>query len=75
MKIYQAGEYWVIGVEGGYFDKFNKGPEAKILNEKPRPGRMWSTPVEVVNDIFKRQQWDYLYSFQEFLTEQIKFIS
>lgn len=66
MKIYQAGQQWVIGVDGGVFAEFKEGPQAIILNERPTPGRMWHTPIEVDDNIFTKQRWEYLYRFQEF---------
>jgi hypothetical protein len=68
VKIYQAGKQWIIGVEGGVFAEFKEEPNAIILDEQPKPGKMWQTPVEVEENPFKRERWEYLYRFQEFLS-------
>ncbi|GAE37508.1 hypothetical protein [Halalkalibacter akibai] len=66
MKIYKAQSKWVIGVEGGVFEEFEKQKEAIIVDTRPVAYKMWRTPMEVVENIFIGHLWEIEYQFLEY---------
>ena len=66
MEIYKAGSKWVLGLERASMDK---EPEAIILKQRPIPLRMFKPPVEVRENIFKSEYWEYSYVFFEYSGE------
>jgi hypothetical protein len=68
MRVYKAGELFVVGTDGGSFEGLSQQSEAIILRDRPIPSKMWRTPTEVMDNPFKQESWEYDYTFTEFQT-------
>lgn len=67
MEVYRAGEKWIIGLKGGWYEDLRKEPDAIILNNRPKPSKKWETPT-IMSDIDKNGDYlEFDYTFQEFI--------
>lgn len=70
MKVYQAGEKWIMGLNGGRFRNINKKSEAIILNKEPSPYKKWTTPTFIEDLKDQNEKWEYEFTLLEFKAEE-----